>query len=409
MTDAAGVAVISVRIARNTPEFRRAALGLATGGFAIFALLYCAQPLLPAFAHEFRITPAQSSLALSLPMTLMAVTMIATASISEVVGRRSIMIAALAGSAIATLLLGFATQWWQVVFLRGLMGVTLSGLPAVAMAYLADEMEPDAIGSAMGLYIAGSGLGGMTGRLVVSALADWGSWRTGLVAIGAFSLASAVLFWYALPLSRNFRPQRSNLHSLIGGLARESRDPGLRLLVICAFVLMGAFVMIYNYIGFRLQQSPFGLSQTAVGFIFIVYLLGSFSSAWMGALATRYGRRRVFPAGLALMAFGAGLTVFDNLAAIVVGMAAITSGFFGAHSVASSWVGLRATPGGRAQAASIYLMCYYLGSAIIGWAGGYVWSAGGWPYVSSVAFGLIGTGLFCAALLGRVPPRPTQS
>lgn len=402
MTDAASE---PPRIARGTPEFRRAAAALGAGGFAIFALLYCPQPIMPAFVEEFSVTPAQSSLVLSLPMTLMAVTMIATASLSEVIGRRSIMIAALAGSAVATILLGFTTQWWQVVFLRGLMGIFLSGLPAVAMAYLSDEMDGDAIGPAMGLYIGGSGLGGMVGRFVVSAMTDWGSWRTGLVTMGLFSLTACILFWYALPRSRHFRPQEPNVRALLSGLARESRDAGLRLLVICAFVLMGAFVMIYNYLGFRLQLPPFGMSQTAIGLIFIVYLLGSFSSARMGALATRYGRRRVFPSGIGLMTIGLFLTMFDSVALIVAGMAAMTAGFFGAHAVAASWVGLRATPGGRAQAASLYLLCYYMGSAVVGWIGGYVWSAGGWPYVGGFAFGLIGIALVCTALLARVPPR----
>ena len=70
--------------------------------------------------------------------------------------------------------MAFAPNWPTLLALRALTGLTLSGVPAVAMAYLADEMDRSAIGLAMGLYIAGSTLGGMGGRLGVAALADMG-------------------------------------------------------------------------------------------------------------------------------------------------------------------------------------------------------------------------------------------
>ena len=393
------------RIARKTPEFRRVAWGLACGGFSIFALLYCVQPLLPNFAHDFGVTPAQSSLAISASTTLMAFSMIVSALISDAVGRRSLMIGALACSAVATLAMALATEWWQMLALRALLGVTLSGLPAVAMAYLADEMEPDAIGFAMGLYISGNGIGGMMGRFVVSALSDFGSWRIGLAALGAFALVSAVAFWRILPPSRNFHPHPVRLSGLVSGYIRESKDPGLRILVVESFLMLGAFVMLYNYIGFRLVAPPFNLSQTVVGAIFIVYLCGSLGSAWMGNAVSRYGRRRVFPVGLVLVVVGLLLTLPDNIASISLGLAIVTFGFFGSHAVGSSWVGLRASPKGRAQASSLYLMCYYLGASVVGWAGGFAWSGGGWSAVVISGLAMMAIALAGAAMLGRVPAR----
>jgi MFS transporter, YNFM family, putative membrane transport protein len=37
--------------------------------------------------------------------------------------------------------------------MRVLIGIAIAGLPSVAMAYLSEEVHPDAIGGAMGLYI----------------------------------------------------------------------------------------------------------------------------------------------------------------------------------------------------------------------------------------------------------------
>ncbi|HEY8578484.1 MAG TPA: MFS transporter, partial [Beijerinckiaceae bacterium] len=155
------------RIAAGTPAFRRTNVAIFSCGFSIFALLYCTQPVLPLFSQEFGVSAAESSLALSLTTITMAVAMLFASSLSEVVGRKPLMLWALVASCVLTLVLAAAPQWSHILWLRALTGITLSGMPAVALAYLGEEMEPQAVAPAVGLYIGGGAFGGMTGRLVV--------------------------------------------------------------------------------------------------------------------------------------------------------------------------------------------------------------------------------------------------
>ena len=159
----------------------------------------------------------------------------------------------------------------------------------------------------------------------------------------------------------------------------------------------------YNYLGFRLLAPPFSLSQTAVGAIFAVYLVGSASSAWIGHLAGRFGRRKVLWLTMVATIAGVALTLSDQLAVILAGIVIVTIGFFGAHSVASSWVGRRALTN-RAQASSLYLLLYYLGSSVLGTAGGWFWARYGWPGVAGFVAGLFGVGLLVAIRLAWLPP-----
>ena len=69
-----------------------------------------------------------------------------------------------------------------------LIGITLSGLPAVAMAYVSEEVDPKSIGLAMGLFIGGNAIGGMAGRIIGGVLTDLGSWRLAVGLIGAIGL-----------------------------------------------------------------------------------------------------------------------------------------------------------------------------------------------------------------------------
>lgn len=391
------------RVSRSDPAFWRITGPLFVGGFVTLAVLYSVQPLLPAFAHEFAVSPAVASLSLSATTAVLAVAMIGAGALSEVWGRKPVMAASLALTSLATMLAALAPNWPTLLALRALAGLALSGLPAVAMAYLGDEMEPQALGLAMGLYIAGNTLGGMAGRLTVAAVADLAGWRPAIAAMGAVGLAGAALIAFALPPSRAFAPRRPELRSLVASLAGHFADAGLRLLFAEGFLLMGAFVCAYNYIGFRLAEPPFSLSQTKIGLVFVLYLAGAVSSTVMGDLAGRFGRRRVLWIAIAIQLAGVAATLPDNLAAVVVGVGLITWGFFGAHSIASSWVGLRPQTA-RAQASALYLLFYYLGSSVVGSAGGVFFVRFGWPGVVGLLAALTGLGLAIALRLSKVPP-----
>ncbi len=154
-------------------------------------------------------------------------------------------------------------------------------------------------------------------------------------------------------------------------------NPGLPWLFLLAFLLMGCFVSLYNYMGFRLMQPQFGLHQSQISTIFSLYLTGIFSSVATGKMADKFGRRSVLWVAIAIMLAGLLLTVSDSLYLIVPGIALFTFGFFGGHSVASSWVGRRARAP-QALASALYLFCYYLGSSVVGSLAGTTWSSHGW-------------------------------
>jgi len=168
---------------------------------------------------------------------------------------------------------------------------------------------------------------------------------------------------------------------------------------------MGSFVTIYNYIGYRLLAPPYSLSQTAVGTIFTVYLVGIGSSAWLGDLGGRIGRGKLLWVTIVIMLAGVVATFARPLATIVAGIALLTFGFFAAHSIVSSWVGLRAHHA-RAQASSLYLFFYYTGSAIAGSVGGFFWTADGWRGVAGFVCALLVAGVLLALWLARLRPLP---
>ena len=390
------------RLQRGTPAFRRANRALFLAGFATFAMVYTVQPLLPEFTAEFGISAALSSWSLSITTMALAVCLLLAGAVSERYGRRATMGTALLAASVCGIGCAAVGSFSQLLVLRGLLGIAVAGVPAVAMAYLSEEFDPASLGYSMGLYIAGNALGGMTGRVVSAVLSEHFGWRTAIAVIGVAGLLAALEFLRSLPPARHFQPRRLSISTLFQGGGAHLRDGGMPRLFLIGFLLAGVFVSVYNYLGFRLAGAEFGLSPSSISLLFSLYLMGVFSSVWIGRLSDRLGRRRVLWMVVLTMLTGLLLTLAHEVALIVVGVALLTFGFFGGHSIASSWVGRRALQN-RALASAFYLCCYYLGSSMIGSLSGLVWEAGGWAGVVTALGACLGVSLLLSLSLRRLP------
>lgn len=394
-------------IEAGTPAFRLANLAMFLGGFATFAMLYATQPVLPRLTSDFGIAPTTASLSVSLGTAALAAMLIPASVLSDRYGRQRLMKASLALATLVTFASAAAADFTQLLVLRMLLGAVLAGLPASAMAYLGEEVAPRAQGRAMGLYIAGNALGGMSGRFLVAWLTDLGSWRIAIALLGVLGLVATIVFWRCLPDSRHFRARDTHPARVLADSQALFADAGLRKLFAIAFLMMGVFTSVYNYLGFRLHAAPFSLGQTAIGAVFLLYLVGTVSSAWTGRLVDRIGRRNVLWAMILACGAGLAITLADHLAAVLPGVAAFTFGYFGAHTTASGWVSRRAGER-RALATAIYLCSYYLGASVIGTLSGLAWERNAWAGVTATLALCVSLALVTAWRLRNLQPPPQQ-
>lgn len=383
--------------------FRATSLALFAAGLATFMLLYATQPLLPELARDFDVSAAGSSLTLAASTAGLGLSLLWAGWLSDAVGRVPVMRWSLVVAGALALACAAAPSLPVLVVLCFLKGCALAGLPAVGMAYLTEEVDPGALGRAIGLYVGGNAIGGMSGRLVAGALSDVGGWRLALAGVGVLGLGCALLFARLVPPSRHFVQRAFVLRELGARLRGHLTEPGLLRLDAMGALLMGSFVAVYNALGFRLSAPPFDLGPAAIGAVFLIYTIGSASSATAGTLADRIGRRRVLPLAVVLTGAGLALTLSGSLVVIIVGVAVLTAGFFAGHSVASSWVGRRAVRA-PSQASALYLLAYYAGSSIAGPAAGAAWTRSGWGGVVVLCGVLLALALVVSLRLRATPP-----
>lgn len=378
-------------ITSGTKTYTRARLALFAAGFVTFSNLYTTQPLMPVFSKTFHISPSIASLTLSVSTALLAIVMLVAASLSDRIGRKRLMTIAMLSTSALALVTSWSPNFLTLLVFRALLGIVLAGVPSIAMAYISDNFHKNTLGKVMGLYIAGNSIGGMFGRLATGVLTDLWNWHLALTVIAIISLALSAYFIFSLPESKeeSIEHSQAEMESYFSRFWTHLKHPALLALFLIGFLLMGSFVTMFNYVGYLLSGAPYHLSQTIIGLIFIVYLTGTLSSAWMGALADRKGQGPVTLLSILIMAAGGLGTLFHNIILIIAFLALFTFGFFGAHSVASRWVGDFAKRH-KAQAASLYLLLYYTGSSLVGFIGGEFWSHLKWAgVVSLITFLLI--------------------
>ncbi|GGP65530.1 MFS transporter [Streptomyces calvus] len=389
------------RMSPGGPGYRRMSLALFLAGVATFALLYSTQALLPLISADFAVSAGDASWTVAAATGGLAVFVLPMSALSERYGRRTVMTASLAVAVTVGLLVPFAPSLGALVALRALQGAALAGLPASATAYLAEEVTPKALVTAIGLFVAGNSVGGMSGRVITGWVAqEWG-WRVAVGVIGAVAVACAVAFRLLLPAPRHFRPGSLRPRVLARTVRGHLANPLLRRLYAIGALFMTVFGGVYTVIGYRLTEAPFSLPQGIVGSIFLVYLVGTVSASAAGRLVGRLGRRGALYAAGGTTAAGLLLSLADALPLVLLGLVLITGGFFAGHAVASSAVGRTATEG-RAQASALYQSAYYVGSSAGSTAGALAFHSGGWA-------GTVGVGLVAVAGVAAITLAGTRA
>lgn len=393
-------------------SYRRLIAGLFFAGVATFAQLYSLQAVLPQVSTALGVSPATAALSVSAATLGIAAAVIPWSLVADRVGR----IPAMATGIITATALGLAaplsTGIEMLLVVRLGEGIALGAVPAVALAYLSEEVHARYVAAAAGSYTAGTTVGGLSGRLIAGPLGEAFDWRLGAWAVTVVCAVAAVLFLWLAPRARRFVPGRLRTDAGPGVLTRLAsalRSPGLLAIYAQGFLLMGVFVAVYNYLGFHLIAPPFLLPVWLVTLLFLAYLAGTVSSPWAGALASRYGRRRVLLIAIGVFAVGIAVMLIPQPIAVVAGLVVFTAGFFGAHAIASSWAPVLADADSRAQAPSLYYFAYYTGSSLFGWALGVVFGALGWNWFLSTALAMSAVAAIIALVALRPNPRTAET
>ncbi|HAO28333.1 MAG TPA: MFS transporter, partial [Chryseobacterium indologenes] len=360
---------------------------------SVFAQLYLSQPMLPMAADYFKVSVGDTSLLVSSSTIGMASGLLFFAFRADSYSRKALMTFSLISSALLTIISTWVPSLSLLIAIGIFKGFVVSGVSAVALAYLTEEVQAAVIGSAISMYLSGNTIGGMSGRILATLLAGEFGWRNAVLLIGIESLILGLIFWKLFPDSKFFNPQKTDYHLKVKQMKFFLTNPYMLRLYLIAALLMGVFVSVYNYLTFKLEQKPFSLSHFIIAFIFLMYIFGVFGTMIVGKLSKKFPMNTILKGFILFMLAGAMLLLSENIYILIFGLGLFTLSFFAAHTMASQMTALYAKRG-KSSATSIYWLFYYFGSSILGSGTGYLLHAYSWNVfiavlVCSVAIALI--------------------
>lgn len=362
---------------KDSKDYKRIKLGIFLSGLCVFAQLYLFQPLLPALCRQFEITPEHSSLAVSAGTIGMAIGLFIFAFRADGLPRKKLMMGSIFGASILTLLSAFMPSFEWLILINFLKGLVLSGVTAVALAYLSEEVNIGILGAAIGLYLSGNTIGGMSGRVLSILLSGTFDWRIAVMSIAIGCIALGIAFYKIFPASKHFIPQKVSFKEKKMLMLNFLKNRYLLALFIIGGAVMGSFVSIYNYLGFRLEAKPFELPHYLIASVFLMYTIGVWGSMKAGKWSDKYASKNILWKMVVMHLIGLLLLFSTNIFVLVIGLGAVTFSFFAAHTLASRMVS-QSTVVGKSSATCLYWLFYYIGSSLVGSSTGWVLSNYKW-------------------------------
>ena len=234
-------------------------------------------------------------------------------------GRRRTMLAGMILLTLATAGCAAAQSISALAILRGLQGITTSSFAPVALAYIAEAVEPRRRALSIGAVSTAFLAAGIVGQVVPQALANWAGWAS------AFLVSAAVL---ALCWAAIFVLVREPGRAPGLGLGRQFRQIGRliclpEMLTLCAahVTLLMCFIAMYTALG--AHTASLGLSDSALMWIRLCGLPCMFAALAAGPLARRRGVSGLARAGFLLAACGLVLEALASSNAVALTAASL--------------------------------------------------------------------------------------
>ena len=191
---------------RGSAAYGRLLAALACAGVATFAQLYSPQAVLPLIATDFRVGAASAALVISASTVGLAIGVIPWSALADRIGRVKAISVSVTVATLVGMSVPFVPSFAVLLAGRFVEGLMVGGVPAIAVAYLTEEVDPQHAARAAGTFVGGTTIGGLLGRIVSSPIAEVAGWRVGVFSVAVICGVAALGFVTLAPNPRGFTP-----------------------------------------------------------------------------------------------------------------------------------------------------------------------------------------------------------
>jgi len=349
---------------KHITHYNRLVFSVCLCSIVTFSNIYWLQPLLPTLQREFEVSLLAANLAMSAPLLGMGLGLLVFASISDSIGRRSILLVGMIAGLAISLLLPMIENYTVFLSMRFIQGALLSVCPAVAIPLLGEELRKSWLPAAVGFYIAANTIGGISSRLISGICVELlGSWQATGYLIAFITTLLFIIVFFIVPKQRHFSAQTFKLTPSLKTFVGHLKRPQLILLYMIIGLAFGCFVNLFSYLMTVLEGAPYQLPSSLRSLVFVTFLGGTMSASLAGKFSKKHGQLAGIATGIFIMLAANLLLSQSQLPVMIVGMIVMSFGFFFCHAQASTLVS-RSVKKGKASAQALYSLFYYTGASL---------------------------------------------
>ena len=269
-------------------------------GLVILCSLYMTIPLLSVFAEEFTITANQAAWAGSIFSIFFAIGCVFFGIMSEKFGLKRVMVFGLLCLGALTILVGFASDFRQLLIFRALQGIASATFSPVAITYIGKVFPPERRVTTLGFLSTGFLFAGIVGQLVSSFIEPRINWQTVFYFFGVVYFITVLLL---LLLPQDVRDKNKDLFLIMKRFKIPFQQKPIIITYFISITILLTFVGMYTALGESLKQN-FNFNDQQIFLVRAAGGIGILISPFTGKLAKKFSIYPVVYSGFLLAIIG---------------------------------------------------------------------------------------------------------
>ena len=301
-------------------------------------------PLIPVYAERYGASGMEVGLLIMVYSLMQFIFAPIAGRLSDRIGRRPVIIAALLLTAASYALFAMAHSLTMLFVSRALAGLGGADI-TVAQAYIADVTPPEKRARGMGLFGAAFGVGFIIGPALTALTVPIAEWMPPVIA-AVLAGGTSIFALFALPEPEKHRERNPRTILPTGKVSRTLLIIfGLNFTIVFTQSILQSMVVLFNVHQFNWSEMENGAFLAMIGVV-----AASIQGGMIGRLAKRFGERGLVRYGLLIAAAGLFMISQAGPVWLLIGGAAINAvGFAVMLPSMSSLVSRKSPPDRQGQ------------------------------------------------------------
>ncbi len=325
----------------------------------VYFVLYAPQPLLPTFAKTYSISVSQAGALMTATLIPLALAPLFYGYLLSLVSPSRLIKYAVCCMGISCLAFAWSESYQEAFAVRFLQGLLLPAALTAITTHIGTHSRGDELQKNMSLFVTGTILGGLFGRILAGLFATVWSWQAFY-----YGLAT-MLFIIATSIPKEAGEAKAQYAPLkLNRIANALAIKAVLTVYLAVFCLFFSFVAVLNYLPFILETLLDNPDELVLGLMYCGFVMGAVSSLNAHRLIARLGStKRVMLAGYSLFLLAIILLFIPLASVIFVVLFLFCGAMFLVHSVAVAEVNQRSSSN-KSILNALYVTAYYSGGVL---------------------------------------------